>query len=103
MQMVRDWWWLEWRVAAHNDKKGRPHESPHLTSLGNFCAARSYLFSSAGLSSGGGAGACAGGVGCDAPDIPSLKLRMPSPNPFIISGMRLPPKKIRITARTMSQ
>src|SRR5437899_11325233 len=61
-----------------------------------------YFFSSTGLSA-GGAGDCAGGVGCDAPDMPSLKLRMPSPNPFMISGMRLPPKKIRITARTTSQ
>jgi len=41
----------------------------------------------AGLSAAGGAGACAGGVGvCVAPDMPSLKLRMPSPNPFMISG-----------------
>src|SRR5258708_15481739 len=63
-----------------------------------------YFFSSAGFSAGGGAGAWAGGAGvCVAPDMPSLKLRMPSPNPFMISGMRLPPKKISITARTTSQ
>src|ERR1700682_5574707 len=62
-----------------------------------------YFFSSAGFSAGGGAGVCAGGAGvCEAPDMPSLKLRIPSPNPFMISGIRLPPKKIRITARTTS-
>src|SRR2546423_3670952 len=65
---------------------------------------RRYFLSSAGLSADGGAGACAGGCGvCVLPDMPSLKLRMPSPNPFMISGMRLPPKKIKITASTTSQ
>src|SRR5260370_7927451 len=102
-QMAGDWCWLELRMAAQNEKKGRPHEPPHLTSLGNFCAARTYFFSSAGLSTGGGAGACAGGVGvCDDPAMPSFKLRMPSPNPFIISGMRLPPTKVRTTATTIN-
>src|SRR5438034_7560483 len=51
------------------------------------------FFSSEGGCAGGVA--CAGGGGvCDEPDMPSLKLRMPSPRPFITSGMRLPPKKI---------
>src|SRR6266436_9482380 len=40
---------------------------------------------------------------CDVPAMPSLKLRIPSPNPFMISGMRFPPKKIRTIARTISQ
>jgi len=66
---------------------------------------RSYFFSSEGGCAGAAGGACAaGGAGvCDEPDMPSLKLRMPSPSPFITSGMRLPPKKIRTTARTISQ
>src|SRR5215469_8627896 len=63
-----------------------------------------YFFSSAD-GCGAAGGACAGGAAgvCEAPDIPSLKLRMPSPNPFMISGMRFPPKKIKMMARTTIQ
>src|ERR1700737_2812410 len=70
------------------EQKGRPHGPPHLNREVS-SALPLYFFSSAGFSAGGGAGACAGGAGvCVAPDMPSLKLRMPSPNPFMISGMR---------------
>lgn len=64
-----------------------------------------YFFSSVAWGAGAAAGACVGGaVGvCEAPDMPSLKLRMPSPNPFMISGMRFPPKKINTIAKTISQ
>src|SRR5579859_468008 len=62
-----------------------------------------YFFSSVGFSAGG----CAcGGGGCgvvDVPLMPSLKLRMPSPKPFITSGMRRPPKNISTMASTINQ
>ena len=106
-----------WRAASQRAGANLPHSvnrslkikraatrAALLKSRGNFCALPRYFFSSAGFSAGGGAGDCAGGAGvCVAPDMPSLKLRIPSPNPFMISGMRLPPKKISITARTTSQ
>src|SRR5258708_30424086 len=77
---------------------GRPISNREETS-----APRRYFFSSAGFSVAGGAGACVGGVGvCVAPEMPSLKLPMPSPNPFMISGILLPPEKINKTARTTS-
>jgi hypothetical protein len=64
--------------------------------------ADAYFFSSTGFS-----GLCTGGAGGGGdggePLIPSLKLRMPSPNPFITSGMRRPPKKINTMAKTISQ
>src|ERR1700736_3206159 len=62
--------------------------------------ADAYFFSSTGFSGlcTGGAG---GGGGGGEPLIPSLKLRMPSPNPFITSGMRRPPKKINTMAKTI--
>src|ERR1700682_2690476 len=52
-----------------------------------------------------GGGVCCGGAvgGAGFPDIPSLKLRIPSPSPFITSGMRRPPKKIITMARTINQ
>src|SRR5205807_3258541 len=90
------------RRLSQKQKRPRPGRSPFQICTEFLLLGRRYFFSSAGLSA-GGVGDCAGGVGCDAPDMPSLKLRMPSPNPFMISGMRLPPKKIRITARTTSQ
>ncbi len=103
-----NWFWLEcWmaygkKCSVQNKKgghTGRPSSNREETA-----APRRYFFSSAGFSAGGGAGACAGGAGvCEVPDMPSLKLRMPSPNPFIISGIRLPPKKMSMTARTTSQ
>src|SRR5260370_6758936 len=78
---------------------GRPSSNREETS-----ALRRYFFSSAGFSVAGGAGACVGGVGvCVAPEMPSLKLPMPSPNPFMMSGIRLPPKQIHITATTTNQ
>src|SRR5712664_2069921 len=106
-----------WRAASQRAGANLPHSvnrslkikraatrAALLKSRENFCALPRYFFSSAGFSAGGGAAACAGGAGvCVAPDMPSLKLRIPSPNPFMISGMRLPPKKISITARTTSQ
>src|SRR5713226_10575805 len=85
------------------NKKGGHTDRP-ISNREETSAPRRYFFSSAGFSVAGGAGACVGGVGvCVAPEMPSLKLRMPSPNPFMISGMRLPAKKINITARTTSQ
>ncbi|SRR6266480_3046940 len=89
----------EMRAALKS--RGRPHGPPFLNLEGT---SQRYFFSSAGFSAGGGAGVCAGGAGvCETPDMPSLKLRIPSPNPFMISGIRLPPKKISMTARTTSQ
>src|SRR5258708_5892672 len=78
---------------------GRPISNREETS-----ALRRYFFSSAGFSVAGGAGACVGGVGvCFAPEMPPLKLRIPSQNPFMIPGIRLPQKKINITPRPTSQ
>lgn len=72
-----------------------------------FCRGQRYFFSSEGcgaVAAGGAGAACAGGAGvCEAPDMPSLKLRMPSPNPFMISGMRFPPNKIKTITRTINQ
>jgi hypothetical protein len=85
------------------EKKDGHTGRPTLNRKQMFSAVGRYFFSSEGFSAGGAV--CAGGVGgvCEMPDMPSLKLRIPSPNPFITSGMRLPPKKISMTARTMSQ
>src|SRR6266516_1614018 len=91
-------------LYSKEKQKGRPHGPPHLKSHENSCERQRYFFSSEGFSVGVGAGVCAGGAGvCELPDMPSLKLRMPSPNPFMTSGMRRPPKKISTTARTISQ
>src|SRR5580704_13404775 len=51
----------------------------------------------------GGAGFCGVVLPESPPRMPSLKLRMPSPIPRITSGMRLPPNKITMTAKTISQ
>src|SRR5713101_3712233 len=90
-------------ILKKNNKGGRTRR-PHLQSHENSCERQRYFFSSEGFSVGVAAGVCSGGAGvCELPDMPSLKLRMPSPNPFMTSGMRRPPKKIRTTARTISQ
>ena len=106
-----------WRAASQRAGANLPHSvnrslkikraatrAALLKSRGNFCALPRYFFSSAGFSAGGGAGACAGGAGvCVAPDMPSLKVRIPSPRPRASSGIFRPPNKSRIIPRTISQ
>src|ERR1700693_4712074 len=83
------------------NKKGSPQGPPFY----NFWRLRAaYFFSSSTVfavvvvCAGGG-----GGVGVFPPLMPSLKLRMPSPRPFMTSGMRRPPKKISTIANTTNQ
>jgi hypothetical protein len=44
-----------------------------------------------------------GAVACVSPRMPSLKLRTPSPRPFMTSGIFLPPNKIMITAAMINR
>src|ERR1700732_1498189 len=89
-------------LRAGAKQKGQPVGCPisnHPYDIGELPYA---FFSSAGFSA-GGAACCGGGVVvCDAPDIPSLKLRMPSPSPRASSGILRPPNKRRTIARTLT-
>src|SRR5258708_29333189 len=77
---------------------------PALPARKNSARACYAFFSSAGLSA--GTAVCAGGVvdcDCEAPCMPSLKPRTPSPRPRINSGILRPPKRISTTTRIISQ
>ena len=97
---------LGWQSARKAHKKRQSRRLSAATAAGKRAVAEdsSYFFSTeAAAVLAGGAGFCVAGVAGVSPRIPSLKLRMPSPIPRMTSGMRLPPNKITMIAKTISQ
>src|SRR5579864_5043788 len=89
----------------HEDKKRAATRAALLQKISP-SSARDYFFSSvtgAEVEGGGVETVVVCAVFCGLPCIPSLKLRIPSPKPFMTSGIFLPPKSSTTMARTINQ